>query len=51
MLAMDEQVQAMNIEGRKVTAEPTEVLEDISLDEKNLEKYTKVGANMEKKTK
>ena len=51
MLAMDEQVQAMNIEGRKVTAEPTEVLEDISLDENNLEKYTRVGANMEKKTK
>ena len=51
MLAMDEQVQAMNIVERKVTTEPTEVLEDISLDENNLEKYTKVGANMEKKTK
>ena len=41
----------MNIVERKVTAEPTEVLEDISLDENNLEKYTKVGANMEKKMK
>ena len=30
MLAMDEQVQAMNIEEKKVVAEPTETLEDIS---------------------
>ena len=51
ILAMDEQVQTMNIEERRVMAEPTEVLEDIPLDENNPEKYTRVGADMEKKTK
>ena len=51
ILAMDEQVQTMNIEERRVMAEPTEALEDIPLDENNPEKYTKVGADMEKKTK
>ena len=48
---MDEQVQTMNIEERRVMAEPTEALEDIPLDENNPEKYTRVGADMEKKTK
>ena len=51
MLAMDEHVQTMNIEERRVVAEPTEALEDIPLDENNPEKYTRVGADMEKKTK
>ena len=51
MLAMDEQVQMINIEERRVVAEPTEALEDIPLDENNPEKYTRVGADMEKKTK
>ena len=51
MLAMDENVQTMNIEERRVTAKPTEVLKDVILDENNLEKYTKVGASMEKKTR
>ena len=32
MLAMDEHVQMMNIEERRVVAEPTEVLEDIPLE-------------------
>ena len=41
----------MNIEERRVVAEPTEALEDIHLDEKNPERYTRVGADMEKKTK
>ena len=35
MLAMEEHVQAMNIEERRVVAEPTEVLEDIPLEEGN----------------
>ena len=35
MLAMDEHVQMMNIEERRVVAEPTEVLEDIPLEEGN----------------
>ena len=51
MLAMDEQVQTLSIEERRVVAEPTEVLEDIPLDENNLEKYTRVGASMEGKMK
>ena len=51
MLALDEQVQTMNIEEKKVMAETTEALEDIPLDENNPERYTRVGTNMEKKTK
>ena len=51
MLAMDEQVQAMNIEERRMIAEPTKALEDISLDEENPEKCTRVGADLEDKIK
>ena len=51
MLAMDEQVQAMNIEEKRVVAEPTEALEDISLDEDNPERCTRVGADLEEKIK
>ena len=51
MLAMDEQVQAMNIEEKKVVAEPTEALEDISLDEDNPERCTRVEADLEEKIK
>ena len=51
MLAMDEQVQAMNIEEKRVVAEPIEALEDISLDENNPERCTKVEASLEKKIK
>ena len=49
MLVMDEQVQTMNIEEKKIVAEPTEALENIPLDESNLERYTMVGANLEEK--
>ena len=48
---MDEQVQTMNIEEMRVVAEPTEALENILLDENNLERYTRVGVNLEEKTK
>ena len=51
MLAMDEHIQTMSIEERRVVVEPIEMLEDIPLDENNLEKYTRVGASMEKKMK
>ena len=51
MLAMDKNVQAMIIEERRVIAKPIEVLEDVTLDENNPEKYTRVGVSMEKKTK
>ena len=51
MLAMDEQVQMMNIKERRVMAEPTEALENISLDEDNPEKSTRVGVDLEKEIK
>ena len=51
MLAMDEQAQMMNIEERRVVAEPTEALENISLDEDDPGKSTKIGADLERKIK
>ena len=51
MLGMDEHVQTMSIEERRVVAKPIEVLEDILLEEGNPEKFTRIGTNMEKKTK
>ena len=51
MLAIDEQVQTMNIEEKRILAEHTEVLENIPLDESNLERYIRVGADLEKKSK
>ena len=50
MLAMDEQVQTMNIEEMRVMAKPTKALENILLDENNPERC-KVGADLEEKTK
>ena len=51
MLAMDEQVQMMNIEERRVMVKPIEALENTSLDEDNPEKSTRVRANLEDKIK
>ena len=51
MLAMDKQIQMMNIEEKRTLAEPIEVLEDVPLDESNLKKFTKIGTSMEEKTK
>ena len=51
MLAMDEHVQTMSIEERKVVAEPTEVLEDILLQENDHEKFTKIKTGMKEKMK
>ena len=51
MLAMDEHVQTMNIEERRVTVEPTEVLEDIPLEEGDPRKSTKIGTSMVEETK
>ena len=51
MLAMDEHMQMMSIDERRVTAEPTEVLEYILLKEGNLAKFTKIGTSMKEKTK
>ena len=49
MLAMDEQVQTMNIEERRVVVEPIESLENIFLDENNPERCTRVGADLDEK--
>ena len=41
----------MNIEEKRVVVEPTEALKDISLDENNPERYTKVGVDLEENIK
>ena len=41
----------MSIEERRFVAEPTEILEDVPLEEGNPEKFTRVGTSMEEKTK
>ena len=51
MLSMDEQVQTMNIEEKRIVAEPTKALENIPFDESSLKRYTKVGADLEEKNK
>ena len=51
MMALDEHVQTMSIEERRVVAEPTEVLEDVLLQEDDLEKFTRIGTNMKEKVK
>ena len=51
MLAMDEHVQTMIIEERKVVAEPSEVLEDIPLQEGNPKKFTGIGTSMKEMMK
>ena len=51
MLAMDKQVQTLNIEEKRVVAEFTEALVNISLDESNPKKCTRVGVYLEGKIK
>ena len=51
MLAMDEQTQTMNIEEKRIVAEPTEALKDVPLDEDDPGKSTKIGADLEGKIK
>ena len=41
----------MNIEERRIIAELVEVLEDVSLDESNPEKFTRIETSMGEKTK
>ena len=41
----------MNIEERRMLAEPIEVLEDVPLDESNSKKFTRIRTSMEEKTK
>ena len=51
MLSVDEHMQTMAIEERRVTAEPTEVLEDIPLEEGYPEKFTRIGTSMKERVK
>ena len=51
MLALDEHVQTMTIEERRIVAEPTEVLENVLLQEDGPEKFTRIGTGMKEKTK
>ena len=48
MLAMDKHVQMMNIEERRVAAEPIEVLEDVPLDKGNPGSFIRIGTSMER---
>ena len=41
----------MSIEERRFVVEPTEVLEDIPLEEGHSEKFTRIGTSMKEKTK
>ena len=41
----------MSIEERRVVAEPTEVLEDVLLQEDDPEKFTKIGTGMKEKAR
>ena len=51
MMVVDEQVQTMSIEERRVVAKPTKVLEDVLLQEDDLEKFTRIGTSMKEKAK
>ena len=51
MLAMDEQVQTLNIKEKRIVAEPTETLENIPLDESDPKRCTRVRADLEEKNK
>ena len=51
MLAMDEQMQTMNIEERKIVAKPIELLEESPLEESNPDKFTRIETSMGEKTK
>jgi len=51
MLAMDEQMQTMSIEERRIVAEPTEVLGDVLLQGNDPEKFTRIGTSMKEKAK
>ena len=41
----------MNIKERRVVTEPTEVLEDVLLQENDPEKFTRIGTSMKEKVK
>ena len=43
-------MQTMNIEERRILAEPIKVLEDVLLDESNLENFTRIVTSMGERT-
>ena len=51
MSAIDEQVQTLNIEEKRVVAKPTEALANISLNESNPERCIRIGVDLEGKIK
>ena len=51
MLAMNEQIQKMNIEERRTLVELIEELEDVPLDDSNLKKFTRIRTSVGEKTK
>ena len=51
MLSLDEHVQTMSIEERRVVVEPTEVVEDVLLQQDDPEKLTKIRTSMKEKMK
>ena len=51
MMALDEQVQTMSIEERRVVVEPTEVLENVLLQEDHPDKFTRIGTGMKEKAR
>ena len=50
-LAMDVQIQIINIEEKRTVAKPIKKLENVPLDESNLEKFTRIRTSMKKKAK
>ena len=51
MLAMNEQIQTMNIEERRTLVEPIEELVAVPLDDSNLKKFTRIRTSMGEKMK
>ena len=51
MMVLDEQVQTLSIEEKRVAAEPTEALENVLLQEDDLEKFTRIGTGIKEKAR
>ena len=51
MMALDEQVQTLSIEERRVVAEPIKVLENVLLQENDPEKFTRIGTGIKEKAR
>ena len=51
MMALDEQVQTLSIEEKRVITEPTEALENVLLQEDDPEKFTRIGTGIKEKAR